>query len=185
MHKSWCWYRLIVSLLWPKKGSAEFKTKKKEEANKGVQKTECAGRVTRLLERGALVCFTMTHGQPLMSLGPEPGSPLPNSHPKCGCSLCWSSVKLLVLPYPLLAPPSTPLSATHWDITIWWGWLALVRTTVGVRQGVLRCSRLPFASTELSDPFVIAWNSHAVAEETGVRSQGQLGSTPLVVLAGQ
>lgn len=54
------------------------------------------------------VCFTMTHGQPLMSPGPEPGSPLPNSHPECGCSLCWSSIILLVLPYPLLAPPLPP-----------------------------------------------------------------------------
>lgn len=57
------------------------------------------------------------------------------------CSLCWSLIILLLLPCPLLAP-LYPLSATHWDITIWWDWLALVRETVGVQQGVLLHSRL-------------------------------------------
>lgn len=91
----------------------------KKEANKGVEKSERVGRATRLSERGVFVCVSVTQGQPLMSLDPEPGSPLPNSHPECGCSLCWSSIILLVLPYPPVSPPSTTLSATHWDITIW------------------------------------------------------------------
>lgn len=73
-------------------------------------------------------------------------------------------------PLPPVRPPLPPLSAAHWDTTIWWDWLALVRETTGVRQGVLLHPRLSFASPELLS---LLSSPHAVARETGIDTMSE------------
>ena len=90
---------------------------------------------------------------------------LPASLALGACSLSWSSIILLLLPYPLLAPLRPPVCYTlgHYHLVRLTGF---GEETVGVLQGVLLHSRLPSASPEQPDFFVIVECPRAVSKRS-------------------
>lgn len=108
----------------------------------------------------------MPYAHPFVWPGPEPGSLLTfkQSPPLSGCSLCWSSIILLVLLYPLLAPLYPPVCYTL-------GHYHLVRLTgfgegdCGGPTGSTPVLKAPFCIDRAAGSLCYRWNHMLLLEK--------------------
>lgn len=144
-----------------------------------------------VLEWTAFWCFMMLEAHPFVWPGPEPGPPpqsprrthflFKQSPPLSGCSLCWSSIILLVLPYPHVSPPlppcllhtgTLPFGETDW---LWWGRRWGSDKEYSCAQGSL----LHRPSCRIS---LLSLKPHAVAGETAERDNLRIRADKLAGL---